>query len=298
MADMPAPLRPADIRAARADRPRQRDRDVADALGISEAALVAAHVGVTGPRRAWWITPDPASLADALARCGPVMALTRNRSAVHEVTGRYGRYEGDAEAGRLLGGIALEIRPHHWQHAFAVELRGAQGTLFSLQVFDGAGQAVHKVYPQEAGARWAALLDALGTGDGRQDVTPEAAEAVRMEPSKPVGAPLPKTAIVAALEAARADQVPLEITVGNPGAVQRFAGRIASLMPMGPWQNVMDPGFNLHLRADHLAEARLDPGEDACLRGFDEAGSEILRLSGGEEDRTAWQALVSAIAER
>src|SRR5690606_3049253 len=36
---------PSDIRQARIDNPKLRERDLADQLGISEAALVAAHAG-------------------------------------------------------------------------------------------------------------------------------------------------------------------------------------------------------------------------------------------------------------
>ena len=44
------------------------------------------------------------------------------------------------------------------------------------------------------------------------------------------------------------------IFTGNRGCIQIHSGPIKTLRPMGPWQNVMDPDFNLHLRRDHIAE--------------------------------------------
>lgn len=41
---------PAEIRAYRARNPKMRERDIAAQLGVSEAALVAAEVGLTAIR--------------------------------------------------------------------------------------------------------------------------------------------------------------------------------------------------------------------------------------------------------
>ena len=81
----PAAETPEAIRAARADRPELRARDLAGQLGISEAALVAAHVGEGATR----IAPHPNTLMPAVTELGEVMALTRNPSAVHERVGTY-----------------------------------------------------------------------------------------------------------------------------------------------------------------------------------------------------------------
>ena len=39
--------------------------------------------------------------------------------------------------------------------------------------------------------------------------------------------------------------------VGNHGMIQIHSGPVANIQPMGPWLNIMDPTFHLHLRTDH-----------------------------------------------
>ena len=45
------------------------------------------------------------------------------------------------------------------------------------------------------------------------------------------------------------------IFVSSRGCIQIHTGEVRKLLPMGPWFNVMDPNFNLHLREDHVASA-------------------------------------------
>ena len=60
-----------EIKAARAENPKMRDRDLADKLGISEAQLVAADVGETVTR----ITADMDRIMPALGRFGDWLVL-------------------------------------------------------------------------------------------------------------------------------------------------------------------------------------------------------------------------------
>ena len=61
-------LSPADIRALRHDNPKARARDLAQAHGLPEAALVAAHIG----HGALPVVADPAVLGPRLAALGEV----------------------------------------------------------------------------------------------------------------------------------------------------------------------------------------------------------------------------------
>ena len=149
-------LTPAAIRAHRADAPKARARDLAHQLGLREAELVAAHLGHGATR----ISADPRRLMPAVARLGDVMGLTRNESAVLEKVGTYADYDGGPHAGLVLNGaIDMRVFPTHWVHAFAVE----EGDKRSIQIFDGAGDAVHKIYLRDASnlAEWAPLVAAL-----------------------------------------------------------------------------------------------------------------------------------------
>lgn len=322
-------LTPDAIRAARAENPKLRDRDLADRLGLSEAALVAAHSGFGATR----IAADPDTLVPRIAALGEVMALTRNDSAVHEKVGVYADYTGGPHAAMVVTeDIDLRIFPRHWVHAFAVEWPGDQGPRRSLQVFDAAGDAVHKIHLR-AGSdipAWQALVQDLRLPDqGRTLVTVprDPPEPARADPAKadllrrewlrmtdthqflrlvskiklnrlgayriagaPFVRPLAPAAVSSMLETVAAREIPLMIFVGNRGCIQIHSGRIHSLQPMGPWQNVMDPRFNLHLRQDHVAEvwAVEKPtarGPALSVEAFDARGALILQAFGYRKER-------------
>lgn len=59
----------------------------------------------------------------------------------------------------------------------------------------------------------------------------------------------------AMLEAAAGDQTPIMCFVGNRGCIQIHSGPVETIKVMGPWLNVLDPRFNLHLREDHIHRA-------------------------------------------
>lgn len=61
---------------------------------------------------------------------------------------------------------------------------------------------------------------------------------------------------------------------------------------MGPWINVMDPRFNLHLRTDHVAEVWLVSkptrhGMAHSVEAFDADGALITQIFGKRDPDTA-----------
>lgn len=73
---------------------------------------------------------------------------------------------------------------------------------------------------------------------------------------------------------------------------------------MGPWINVLDPGFDLHLRRDHVAEVyavtrSTRRGDAISVEAFDSAGGLIAQFFGVLRDEgaaQAWSALVADLA--
>lgn len=109
------------------------------------------------------------------------------------------------------------------------------------------------------------------------------------------------------LDGAAAARLPIMCFVGNEGCLQIFSGRVRNIAPRGPWLNVLDPGFNLHLRTDRVASAWVVV-KPTALRGpitslelFDARHRLICQFFGarppGEGERAAWRELVS-LAER
>lgn len=132
----------------------KRAKDAAEFIGVSEGEAVAAHCGVHDfapkavPLRTSWL-----ELLQALELCGPLLALTRNESTVHEKTGIYKNLSGSAHMGLALGEeIDLRLFFSQWHAGFAVtELAAnpANRPSVSLQFFDAHGKAVHKIFTRE-----------------------------------------------------------------------------------------------------------------------------------------------------
>jgi putative hemin transport protein len=74
------------------------------------------------------------------------MALTRNASCVHEKVGTYNNASQDGPVGLLVGEIDLRVFYHAWAHGFAVREMTKDGLQRSLQFFDRAGVAIHKIH--------------------------------------------------------------------------------------------------------------------------------------------------------
>ena len=107
-----------------------------------------------------------------------------------------------------------------------------------------------------------------------------------------------------ALERAAVSALPIMIFVGSPGVVQIHTGPVKTLKEVGPWFNVLDPGFNLHLRDGDIAEAWVvrKPTRDGIvtsLEVYDAAGTQITQMFGerhdGEAELADWRALAEAL---
>lgn len=126
--------------------PKLRIRDAARQLGVAEAQLVALDCGVRNRRLK---VSDWAKFVSDLKPLGRVMVLTRNDYCVHERTGHYENISAHGASIGLVTGKDIDLRLFYreWESAFAVETPGHDGSLLrSIQVFDAAGEAIHKVY--------------------------------------------------------------------------------------------------------------------------------------------------------
>ncbi|WP_375173863.1 hemin-degrading factor [Pseudooceanicola sp.] len=91
------------------------------------------------------------------------------------------------------------------------------------------------------------------------------------------------------LNALSAAQQKVVLFVGNRGHIQIHWGTVDTIKPMGPWLNVLDPMFNLHLRADRVAEAYVvtkptKRGDAVSLECFDVDGGLIFQCFGQREE--------------
>ncbi|APW39427.1 hemin-degrading factor [Rhodoferax koreense] len=336
----------------------KRAKDAAESLGLSEGAAVAAHVGAHAhPLKAIRLQGPWIALLQGLQACGPVMALTRNASTVHEKTGVYENISGGPAMGLALGeDIDLRLFLDHWFAGFAVfepAASSANPPAQSLQFFDAHGVAVHKIFVRDATDR--AAFDALVAR-----VAQPAGGPVVFTPATPKAAAQPDDRIdVAALSAAwgamtdthqffgllrqhkaerqqalrlvegeftqRADPsavrhlldeaamdgTPIMVFVGSPGCIQIHSGPVHRIEPMvtptAQWINVLDPGFNLHLREDMIADVWTvqKPTADGIVtsvEAFDHSGELMAMFFGSRKPGTpelqGWRDIVARLPLR
>ncbi len=324
--------------------PGLRRRSAADRLGVSELELLlAGGDGAVATR----LRSDFKEILARIPNLGPVMALTRNESIVHEKIGPYNPPSFDGMVGLVLGEeIDLRIFLWSWAHALAVTESGPRGDRTSLHFFDKAGGALHKIYLVEGsdGVAFEALVTAFADAnpaplalealpsakvplpdtainqvafragwDGLQDThefhgllmrhTLARQQALRLagvDRARPVA----PQALRRVLEAAASAATPIMVFVGNPGIIQIHTGPVEKLMATGPWFNVLDSGFNLHILEPTIthAWAVYKPTADGVVTSlelFDASETLVASLFGkrkpGQAEDPAWRALVATL---
>ncbi|WP_373084038.1 hemin-degrading factor [Sneathiella sp.] len=124
-----------------------RARNAAAELGISEGELLAARVGTEAVR----LADDTEAILKDVVSLGEVMALTRNEYCVHERKGIYENasffQHGPMKTGLFVNpDIDLRLFMAQWKYCFAAMEPSKIGIRKSLQFFDSAGEAIHKIY--------------------------------------------------------------------------------------------------------------------------------------------------------
>jgi putative hemin transport protein len=118
---------------------------------------------------------------------------------------------------------------------------------------------------------------------------------------------VPVTSLARVLEMACDSATPIMVFVGNPGCIQIHTGTVTNLKRMGPWFNVLDPTFNLHLREDAIDSAWIvrkptRDGDVTSLELFDKDGFCFAQLFGarkpGKPELEAWRAILSRVPAR
>jgi putative hemin transport protein len=133
-----------------------RHREISGFLGITEAQLIDAHVGISkltamksSPHlaRAIRFKKPYSELIFQIEGLGEVLALTRNEYGVHEKVGIYQHVSKQGDIGVVHGDlIDLRLFYKHWEFAYAFEEGKGDALQRSIQFFDEYGTAIHKIF--------------------------------------------------------------------------------------------------------------------------------------------------------
>ncbi|MGE0845499.1 MAG: hemin-degrading factor [Flavobacteriaceae bacterium] len=331
------------IKKARADNPKTRERDLASELGISEAEFVAAWCG-DGATRVEIdferIFPPLEAVGEVMALTRNESAV-HEKIGVYDkfVPGRHAAMMlGEKIDTRMFPahwahGFAVE-KVHEGETRRSLQFFDARGD---------AVHKIH-LRPASDLAAWQRLIDGIVAEDqspGVDIAEPPAGEAEeesavpleelrsrwsrmtdthqfvgilkklklkRLQAISHVGDDyawrLERGTVGAMMDLSAAAELPIMCFVGNRGCIQIHSGPISDIRAMGPWLNVMDEDFHLHLRTDRIAETwavrkPTDKGHVTSIEAYDEAGDIIIQFFGkrieGQDERSGWRNIVESL---
>lgn len=338
---MSDPINPERIRRAQSEYPKMRARDLAGILGITEAEYVAAWCGEGTTRLLMdfdGLFRTFESVGEVMALTRNESAVHEKIGVYDKFS------SGKHAAIMLGEAIDMRMFPTYWRHAFAVETGSGAETKRSLQFFDAHGEAIHKIHarPNTDLDAWGELVARFAAPDQSQTVELEARSPAEDFAEPPVDElrerwsrmtdthqffPMLKKLKLDRLQAVRAvgpdfawridngaveamlklsanEALPIMCFVGNPGCIQIHSGPIETIKIMGPWLNILDSGFNLHMRQDHISELwavrkPTDKGHVTSVEAYDANGMLIAQFFGkrieGQDERPIWRTIVEGL---
>ena len=320
--------------------PKTRIRDAAKELGVSEAELVNTGTGEQVTR----LNNQFPGLLKEVNTLGKVMALTRNDFCVHERKGIYKKATFNGHVGLVVTpDIDLRLFMNHWHFGFAVNESGRHSLQFFDQsggavhkiylTEDSVSEAYQELIakyradeqqaeleiipaapaanePADSEVNLAEFQQAWKNLKDTHDFHPllkkyqlSRTQALRLAPEGFVQK-LVVEQLKAVLESAAAKGQEIMVFTGNAGCIQIHTGPVVRLVETGPWFNVLDPDFNLHLRLDGIAGIWLvkKPTTDGLvhsIEAYDAQGNTIVQFFGkrkpGNPENEGWRELLKEL---
>ena len=343
MTEKQAPT-PEEIRSYRAENSKLRERDIAANLGISEAALVAAECGISAiridanPNKLLERAPEMGEVM-ALSRnesavhekigiyeniqIGEMTSLTLGENIDLRIFNRVWAHafavtKTDGETVRR----SLQYFDKSGEAIHKVHLRSASDVeayekiVADFRLEDQSQDFVAQAFTQlpsgrkegfdvaELRVQWSKMTD---THDffgmlKKLDIDRQAAvQSVGEDYAWKLGAGIADEFFRKSAET----QMNLMCFVANRGIVQIHTGPVSNIQAMGPWLNVMDLTFHLHLRADHIAEAwavrkPTKDGHVTSVECYGKDGEMIIQFFGkrkeGNIEMPEWRDLVEGLS--
>lgn len=330
--------------ALRREEPRIRMKDAADRLGVSEAELLAARCGLgvrrlTGPwgdllqalpllGEVMVLTRNEHVVHEKTGTFGNVsvfkaMGLVLNREIdLRVLLNRWA--SGFAVTEETASGVRHSLQffardgtAVHKVYLPADAHTGAYEELVGDFLSDDQtpGETVRAATPDEPESpdsevdvarfrtEWQALTDVHDFMSLLRRHRVGRVQALRLAGSD-LARPMARDSFIRALEGAAETGLSIMVFVGSPGVIQIHTGPVNALKRVGPWFNVLDPGFNLHLRDGDIASAWLvrKPTKDGIVTSleiYDAGDRQIALMFGerheGEPENPAWRALLETL---
>ncbi len=318
--------------------PKVRIRDAAKQLGVSEADLVNTGIGENVVR----LNNQFPELLKEVNTLGKVMALTRNDYCVHERKGIYKKATFNGHIGLVVTpDIDLRLFMSQWAFGFAVNESDRNSLQFfdksgeavhkiyliedsdkqayqelvakytaedqqeTLAVLPASAPVVelpdNEINVNEFQEGWKALQDTHDFHPLLKKYQLTRTQALRLAPED-YAMRLEVAVLKNILENAAKNGQEIMVFTGSAGCIQIHTGPVVKLVETGPWFNVLDPDFNMHLRLDGIDTVWLvkKPTNDGWVHSievFDKEGNTIVQFFGkrkpGIPESEGWRTLLT-----
>ncbi|WP_133577093.1 hemin-degrading factor [Pedobacter metabolipauper] len=323
------------------ENPKLRIRDAAKQMGTTEAELIATSVGETAIR----LQDQFKEILKEIEGIGYVMGLTRNDHCVHERKGIYKKVTFDGAMGLAVNpDIDLRLFMGQWKSGFAVDENGRKSLQFfgkdgvalhKIYLTDTSDEAAYTALVEKYTAEdqhrtleintekaivtekpdaeadvdafkagWLALKDTHDFHGLIRKYGLTRTQALRLAPEGHA-AQISLESLKAILTKISVTDLEIMVFVSSAGCIQIHTGLIKKILETGPWFNVLDPEFNMHLRMDGIASIWLvkkptDDGYVTSIEVFDAEGNIIVQFFGkrkpGIPENEDWRMIANELA--
>lgn len=326
--------------AFKSENKKTRIREAAKQLGVSEAELVALGENNVALR------PEFQEILNEIKHLGKVLAITRNDDAVHERKGVYTKATFNAHIGLVVNpDIDLRLFMNAWHFAFAVEENERKSLQFfdqdgtavhkiymteesNLDVYQGliekykaedqnpslniqpVDYSITEIPDSQADvagfkAAWLALKDTHQFFGMVKQFGLSRRQALRLAPEGHA-VKIKTESLKQILEKVSERDLDIMVFIGSRGCIQIHTGKAKKLLQTGPWYNILDPDFNMHLKDASIESLWIvkKPTEDGIvtsIEAFDQTGNVIAQFFGKRKpripEREDWRQVVSEFTE-
>lgn len=323
--------------AFKTQHPKVRIRDAAKSMGLTEAQLINTGIDDNVVR----LKDQFKEILKEVVSLGYVMALTRNDYCVHERKGVYQKVGFNGHVGLIVTpDIDLRLFMNNWKFGFAVNENERLSLQFFDQHGDAVHkiylveqsnvEAYHTLVNKFKAEQQAPDLEIEGlrnevleTDNHELDLKAFREDWINLQDTHEFHGMLRKhklsrtralqlapdgyadqisvDTVKQILQKASVQQTEIMVFTGSPGCIQIHTGQINKLLEAGPWFNVLDPEFNMHLKLDGIASAWLvrKPTADGLVHSievFDANGNTIVQFFGkrkpGLPESEAWRSIL------
>lgn len=323
--------------AFKTQHPKVRIRDAAKSMGLTEAQLINTGIDDNVVR----LKDQFKEILKEVVSLGYVMALTRNDYCVHERKGVYQKVGFNGHVGLIVTpDIDLRLFMNNWQFGFSVNENERLSLQFFDQHGDAVHkiylveqsnlEAYHTLVNKFKAEQQAPDLKIEGsknkvleTDSHELDLKAFREDWINLQDTHEFHGMLRKhklsrtralqlapdgyadqisvDTVKQILQKASVQQTEIMVFTGSPGCIQIHTGQVNKLVETGPWFNVLDPEFNMHLKLDGIASAWLvkKPTIDGLVHSievFDAKGNTIVQFFGkrkpGLPESEAWRSIL------